>query len=539
MATILIEGFDRYGPNHQATAATAALLAQGGWSFNEGGIIVGPSLNGLSGSSIWLGEAVSPLYQFLGRGLQGNFPTVIGGCRVQFNGSHYFAIQFRDTFHVQCQIALTYETGNIQFLAGDGAFDWAPQSATVMASPGASIPINSSHMIEWVINFGPSASYAVWLDGVQVIFGVGQTAQTPNNYCNWMNFMSPGSPLGTFPGTHSAVDDLYLFDTTTAYNNAPLLSNPIVFTDWPIADHQTQFTNSGNVLGNYFSIDPAQWWNYDIWWTNYTIGPNQIYLIPVKPSANCTMQSVVLGPARLYTGSTAANFMGVVYTDVGGIPGTLLSSGVQVTGWAPAVPVVCPLSSPQPLVAGTQYWIGFITDSAIPVQQYTAADINHNNGNVILFNGAIAANLYTSGAPGTAPTMTFGQTGVAMYASCTGSAVNWVTENVNPAIGNPSSVQSSVTGTEDLYRYPGLIPAVTTVHTVAVCGNAYLSGPGNRTIDFNALSAGTDGIGSPANINLTTSPTWCEGYFDVDPHTGLPWLATAVSNGFFGMKVSS
>lgn len=543
MATIFIDGFDKYGVPNTLAPKTYYSLNQGGWSqlFPLSGInaaFIVPGLAGLGGGAIQLGPTTVPSNNAIAKTLPNNFSRLIGGVRFRTDTNASVGIMFYDNATLQCFIRINQLSGRISLCHGD----WSPQNidtATSIADSLAAVAANTEHMLEWDINFGTNASYIIYLDGVQILSGLGLTIQTANSYANVFQLFNRGSSVFGV-GSICAFDDLYMFDQTTSFNNSVLLANSIIFTDFPLADHQAQFVNNGNVVGNYFnpSNDPLTPWNFG---NAGAISPaaNSLRLQPMTPNVNCTIDSISIALARTNTSNPTAKFKGVIYADSSGIPGTLLSSGTEVVGYITGQPVVMPLASPQALTAGTQYWIGFINDSTFTMVLWDELDPANGGAVPITDIGQTANNTYASGAPSPAPAMTKNQASLGIMGICTGAATNWQTEAVNPPVGNRSSVSSSNVSDEDLYQYPGLLPTVTKVYTVAVSGNAYLSGPGLRQFDLVALSGAVESSGSVTGFVPTMSPNWFETYLDTDPNTGIAWTPTTVMNGFFGMELTA
>jgi hypothetical protein len=545
MATIFIEGFDKYGAANEATELVRPLLAMGGWTLanpindNQAYFII-PGLAGFGGGALQLGPTVTPSSNSLVRAMPGNYTRLIGGCRVQSDNGASMGIMFFDVSQCQCFIKIANTTGNIGMFQGNVGS--GIDAATQIAISTAAVAGGTSHMLEWDISFGNPGTFTIYLDGVQILTGSGQLIQTANSYANnFMLFNQGGGGGGTYIGSLVAFDDIYMFDQTTAHNNAVLLSNSVVLTDFPFADHQKQFTNNGNVIGNGITASTDLQHPFNFQGFNFTDSANSLFLMPVTPNVNCTINSIGVALAEAGSPYPNAKFKGVIYSDSGGSPANLLSSGSEVTTTQIGIVLTLPLVSPQALTAGTQYWIGCINDTSVLLQtsDATAPWFGGGGGTSLTFNGRIAANTYTLGAPSTAPAMTAGKNSCSIFGNCTGASTNWESEALTPPLGANSSVKSSTPGNEDLYQYPGLPTTITNVYTVCVSACAYVSSPGSRTFDLVALSSGTSGNGNFINISPTTMQAWYDSYFETDPHTGSTWSTTAVTNGFYGMELVS
>lgn len=519
MATVFLEGFDKYGPGDIITPAAATSLAQGGWSMSGNGfgtpsdevsIVAGLSS---SGSAVKLAptSGLSAPAVFMTRTLKTNYSRLIGGFRFSINyptNQGLAGCVFVDNSTPQCSILVHPVSGFIYIAQGN--------NGAVLQTSIASVAYNTTHYLEFDITFNSGAfgGWTVWLDGAQIMSGTGTTRQSANNFANVFQYSVTATAAGSGIAT-ATFDDMYLFDGTTAFNNSVLLSNPNIITQYGLSDSQTQFTNNGNVFGNTYSIDASV----------YSDSANSLYLAAFQPNVNCTINSVVFMPL---TNSPTANFRGVIYADSSGAPGTLLSSGTQTTGIVAGTLLNLPLITPQALTAGTKYWLGFINDTTI---------------NTRIFDGGIfgfrANNTYGSGAPSSAPTMTPNQSSLLLYGACTGAVTNWESEALNPPLGDVSSVFSNVTNTEDLYNFPVVPSTVTAIYSIGVIGNSKLNAAGAHTIDLVTVSNTTPSFGSNPNQVQTVDYTWYDSYFDVDPHTNIAWTIVAANAATHGMKIVS
>jgi len=218
----------------------------------------------------------------------------------------------------------------------------------------------------------------------------------------------------------------------------------------------------------------------------------------------------------------------VVYADSAGSPtGSTLVTGAEVTGTTANATLVSAFSSPPTLSASTAYWLGFITDTFVQLNQVDGTT-----------TGAKATNTYGSGPP-TNPTMTTGQPSWIIYGNMTGIAVDWYEVDVNPPPGDISYVYASSSGYEDLYSFPALTTTPNNIYTVAVKGNIKKSDTGTRTIDLRMKSGGTDTGGSNPGQTPATTYGWMDSFFDTDPNTGVAWTPTGLNSAVSGVKVAS
>lgn len=91
-----------------------------------------------------------------------------------------------------------------------------------------------------------------------------------------------------------------------------------------------------------------------------------LYVVQITPLGAMQLNDVAFIPM---SDSTTANIVGVLYSDAGGIPGTLLNVGLQVTGVTTGIACVSQFVNATGLLANVPVWIGFMTDTEIVVQQ--------------------------------------------------------------------------------------------------------------------------------------------------------------------------
>jgi hypothetical protein len=533
MATIFVEGFDKYGPigiNYSFTSipsipALQNILPQGGWTLSAANTNDPIIEAGLSGQGYAIGLKASSsgagIYgpNYISKTLPANYSRLIGGFRFNTDALGMNGITFVDGSTPQCSIYIARTSGFI--IINTGAIDTTSSGSagTALATSSASVAAGTAHYLEYDITFGSGASgsYTVWLDGVQILAGTGSTIVTAHSYANVVQFNSYSHNLTTNSPSFY-VDDVYVFDNTTAFNNGVLLSNPFIVTQWPNADQSVQFTPEANVIG-YPSANIL---------TNTVdfISANNLYLIAVTPTVNCTINSVVFALNSI-AGSTVVQ--PCIYSDNAGVAGTLLSGGAAVTPAVAQTAVSCALTTPQALTAGTQYWIGLI--------------IGGSYGNFMLHDatthGYQASATYSSGPPATAPTMGAGNPTLFLYGACTTENHNFASVNVNPSQGLGSYAQSSTVGNQDLFQFPSLPSNIGAVYTVVVSGNMELTATGSHTVDLVTSSSATVGFGATTGQALTTAFAWYDSAFDTDPHTTLAWSVAAVNIAYHGYKIAS
>jgi hypothetical protein len=501
MATLFVEGFDKYGSVSQAAGIATALLVTGDWNVSTGGSHEITAPLGSTGYALrFVGGPAS-----LAKTLPTNYPRLIGGIRFRVDlVNQHIVMQFRDVSTAQCTITVEQTSGVINLRNG---------SAGTIIGAGPAIVANSVHYLEWDISFGNASNYQVWLDGISIFNGTGDTTATANNYANAIALGANASGTITY-------DDLYLFDNSGTTNNAVLLTNPRVETTFPISDNAAQFAFGAAILGERYPRSNQ---------TLQSVAANSLFLRPFTPAVSCTLSSIVILP---YTTNGVVQHRAVVYADSAGVAGSLLSAGPTQVGSTNGTIKTLPLTTPQNLTGGTQYWLGFMID----ISGITAAILDNAN------TGYRAAVTFSAGAPGTAPAMTASQFTFHMYGILTAVSSansNWYEVSQQPAPGVLSYVFDATVGHEDLYNYQPLSAPPAAIYVVAVKAFAAKSDAGVRTVSMRMKSGLTDSGGSATGQGLGTAFQWLTSIFNADPANGLPWTLAGLNSAQSGFRVDS
>jgi hypothetical protein len=188
-----------------------------------------------------------------------------------------------------------------------------------------------------------------------------------------------------------------------------------------------------------------------------------------------------------------------------------MSSGTQVTGVTSATTATLPLTTPQSLSAGTQYWLGFINDTSVALQESYGGNVGYR-----------AANTYASGAPSTAPAMTSAQASYLLWGNVSGvSGANYYEVNQQPPPGALSYVFDATVNHEDLYNFGALSSSPANVYVVAVKGYIQKSDAGAKTISLRMKSSTTDSGGS-TTADARDDLRLDDPIFATDPNGGSP-----------------
>lgn len=497
MALLFMEGFDKYGGVNNVLQNVADLLVAGEWTAVPN--ITMTFVAGLSGSS---GVALQiSSGGTLTKTLAGSYGRIIGGVRFQNPATGSGGIQFMDgassQFSIQMGVsaAISVRNGSI--------------SGTVLGTSAAAPAAGTTHYLEWDITVGNSASYQLWLDGVSILAGTGDTTTTANSTISGIQFIGASS---------SAIiwDDLYLFDTTGSTNNAVLLTGPRVETQFVASEGTVQSAIGAQILGNSRNRSTS----------SYNAGANNILLRQITPTQNCTITAIGM---KNGASNAAIQIRPVLYSETAGAPVTLLSSGPTVVGITSGGIVVMPLTTPQALVAGTHYWIGAHNDIGL-ASLYQAQDG--------LVQSRFTTGTFASGAPATLGATSGGQPTATFFGVVTGPDRAY-TISQNAPVDNYSYVYDATVGHEDLYNPPALSVTPSNIYATAV--KLYVAKPdaGTRTVSMRQKSGSTDSPGREGTQSPSTTFGWLASYFETDPNGNIPWTLSTLNAAQIGFKIEA
>jgi hypothetical protein len=503
MALILLDGFDKFGPANSSSAGVLALLTSGEWTTGASAWTIAAPLSAT-------GQALSATFSIanmLSKTLPASYSRLIGGVRFSSSlaGTSGAGVYFSDAGSSQCCIVINGGAGTISMRNG-------LSTGAILATSSTSVSANSTHYLEWDVTFGNSAAYQVWLDGVSLFSGTGDTTTTANNTANGFGFIGVAASVQVL-----TVDDLYLFDTSGTTNNAVLLTSPRIETTFPTSDSAVQFGFGAGILGSNISRNTG------------AAAPtgNTLYLRRFVPSVACTLNSISFLPSGT---SGTINYRPVVYADSSGVAGTLMSAGSTVTGATSGTIITMPLTTPQSLSAATSYWLGTMNDSV-------TINISLLDASVA---GARAGVTFSSGAPGTAPAMTTGQPTFLVWGNLTGiSGANYYEVNQQPPPGSSSYVFDTTVNHEDLYNFAPLSATPAVIYAVAVKAYTQRSDSGAKTVSMRMKSSTTDSGGSATGQTPATTYGWLTSLFPTDPNTSAAWLAANLNAATSGLKIDS
>src|SRR5215467_5869845 len=231
MALLLMDGFDKYGGVNSNSTSVQALMQQEWTSTAASAISLVAGLSS-TGNAFNMGSAGTSLTKTL----PGNYARLIGGLRFSSTLAQIVGVQFLDSAANQAAISIN-NTGTIS--VRNGIYN----GGTILGTSTTTITANSVHYLEFDITFSNTGAYQVWLDGVSILSGSGDTTATTNNSVSGFTF-------NVLSGGGWTVDDLYLFDTTGTVNNAVLLTSPRIETQFPTGDAAVQFAIGASTLGS-------------------------------------------------------------------------------------------------------------------------------------------------------------------------------------------------------------------------------------------------------------------------------------------------
>lgn len=532
MAEQFIEGFDKYGPIGMGAGQTSltALLTASEWNSTHASGATAPItiVAGLStpGLALQLVGKNTNSECSISKTLSSNLGRILGGMRFSLLiGASVpdYCITFGDSGTGQCAIVINGVSGTFSFYSGQY---WTPSSGsvtgTLIQSTAKNVASLQTHYLEWDITIGSNGAFELWLDGIPMMLGAGNTkGGTANSTVNTFQVVATqingiGSTLNQFN-----VDDIYIFDTTGSFCNAVVQTSPRVETGVGTSDSSIQFTNGATIVGPAYSVVTA------------TAAPGvALFLQRVTPTVSMTLNSVSCLPMAT---NGSVKFKCVLYSDSAGAPNTLTATGNETIGTTSGIVFTGAFASGQSLTGGTSYWIGFITDTSLAL-----AEVDGTTTGTTSQQAQTKANTYGSGAPaGPLSGMTTGLANWLMYGNCTGSGSNYVSENVAPPVGDSSFVTDSTVGHEDLYGFPALSVAPSTIYTCAVKVYAKKADAGTRTVSLDMKSSSTDGNGSSAGQAPGTSYGWIGSFFNTDPNTSAAWTAANLNAAKSGFKIAS
>jgi hypothetical protein len=501
---IFQDGFDHYANQGDGTRIIDTQIGYEYAVTGSGQFQLDTALSGTGNALVVVRTGVAQA--FLNHSLSANFARCIGGFTIKPSVSIAFqGIQLWDSATQQISIGMN-ASGQCVVLRG------GPAGTVIATSVEVGTPGQVHYVAYDVTVHNSTGIIKVWLNNLLTTINLtGQdTAATANNFFNGVGpGINSGANIG-FPIDHT----FYFCYTASGGTEVPPLTSPVIETQFGSSDSSKQFTQTAAVLGNDLSA------------TNTTNAPgaNQLVLRKFTPAVNMTLNSVGLVPAAT---SATVKFKAVFYADSAGSPAALTTTGTEVVGCTSGTVLALPFGAGQALTGGTSYWIGYITDTSIAIQQDDTTTL-----------GQKKANTYTSGAPNPAGAMTSGQASWLIWGNCSGAASNYVATNRHYV--TPRSYNSdSVVGHKDMFNFPALSGTPVSIYAVTVRAAMSKSDGGARTVNLKTDSGGTLSNGSAPGLSPPLSISYQSSNWLLDPNTGLAWTSAGVNAAKGGYEIAS
>jgi hypothetical protein len=331
-----------------------------------------------------------------------------------------------------------------------------------------------------------------------------------------------GAVLNTRPGTNSYANKLTLGQNATVANHliddllwrsdassVPFVGDIRTYVRMPVSDASVVFSRSptGTVQTPIVSNGPV------------TPSAAFSYYTPFVAAFDGTVGAGSVSINAGYTGNLKCS----VFNSTGTAPSTVLASATTLVNPTTGANTIT-FPAPFAVTKGTQYWIGFATDTA------AASALNAHSA-----NGRTSSTTGYTAFPAASPTTSAG-TGVICSWTLTPSS-NTTLVNEAQQDSATSYVYSSNVGDTDLYNIASI--AVTPASTVAVTTRAFVSksDAGSRSGKVLLKSGGTTVDTGGATLATTWQQMWRTD--TVDPATGAAWTPTGVNAVNVGFQVTA
>ena len=364
----------------------------------------------LAGDQVTLGEEI---YTFVTGPVTSAYSVLIGATAFASAANLFAAFTFDNGAGTNAGIL--YGTGTVANPAID---QHMPITANVLApgptrirvfSPSSGAAFNSTLVgentgttrLNWQTIGGVTTT--VFSGGSNVTYNPGITAPSI-----WLEFLDPDTDVVRSPVVDDQFGRYYFASPSVApqYNTLARIQNGLppylLGVPAPGCTPGVSVTGGGNTAQVGFPTSTSA--NQDV------PGANILYLIPVTPTGSISLLDISLVPQIT---SATAQIAGVLYSDFNGSPNTLLNTAVPVTGTTAGVNVSSAFTNPTGLLQNVQYWIGFMTDTAISVQQ---ADDTGSEGVIVL-------NTFSNGPPKVINNLQTGFPDLQVFGDCQASSV--------------------------------------------------------------------------------------------------------------------
>lgn len=346
-------------------------------------------------------------------------------------------------------------------------------------------------------------------------FAVRKNGNTSNDFLASSLNTRPGTnsyankiTVGVFSGsvsTHYCDDLLWRSDAASV----PWVGDIRCYTRRPASDAAVQWTPSTSALVQ----TPVTAF------TTANINNGAVRFTPFTAGVDGAIGAATVTLNAGYTG----NLKCAIFASSGSAPTAALGSANTITNPTSGSNTLT-FATPVNVTRGTQYWIGFCSDTT---------------------SGSFSVGAGTSGYTGSMSFATF-PGGTLTGGSASSPAVCSLTTTVgsNAALvadfqqdAAASYVYSSTVGQADLYTLTGIDSTPTTIIGVTTRALAQKSDAGTRIITADLKSGGTTVHSGSGVLNTTWSWTYRTDL--ADPNTGAAWTPTGVNNAQIGVTVTS
>ncbi len=511
------DGFDKYGEPTPSNLTT--LLTMGEWNiFTTSGSTTLSLRSPLSGDGdgyalrLQLANNPSSRSYSLVKLLGANYARICSGITFRWESvstAQPFGITYYDAGTAQVCMSINPDgTFSVRRGNSDGT-----AVATTLDAPS----IGTTNCLEWdfkLLGAGAVSEATVYLNGVPTsINALGGLDLVASAVAQISRVGFDCSHGGTAGGTTTMDVDHFYNSFYVDPNEAGatcLLGNPVIDTDYPNNDFDFTFDDIVGLLG------PATRYGSSV----ATPAAGSLILVKATAVGDNTLSAMNIIPNAT---SVTAKFTGVIYSDdgTGLAPQTLLDTGAEVVGCTSGVTLSSDMNDIA-IVDGTDYWIGFIMDTALSMQLRDATAV-----------GKRAANVYAGGPPNPAPAMTGGQ-GTWFVTGTLDPSEGWSQLRQNPPTTG-SYNQGDTPGERFLHGFDPLTVNPLEIYRIAIKPNLRRTDAGARTVSVVIESDGTTSV-TPA-VAPSTSGEWIAGYYPKDPDTGGDWSAAGVNQVNGGAEI--
>lgn len=497
-----------FGDSFDLYSAAADMWA-GYWDSNPGGSYAGLTSPGRFN---YLGSQASSVgaYEILRKDSGHNdaihhITVAVTSPSISGTGRGFF-INFMDAGTAQCSI-LFMQNGSIVLYSGNLNTNVTP--GTILDTyTGAITVANQWYVFEFevVIN-NTTGSWTIRKNGNtgtadHTLGSLNTRGGTSNNYAN-------GIAIGAIDnwGPNQSIDD---FLWRSDPSSVPWIGDVRCYTRLPASSVSSQFSVTGTATQELCGA-----------YGNYSVGANTALYYPFIATANATINSIQLDCSG--GGGGTGNYKFAIYSDNGGVPGTLLGTSVNVNN-PPASLQTVAMATGVAVTNGTKYWIG-------QNQDFTIYQQSGGNTTATPFNVYQFASAFSSWPPASNPTTgqsVAGTNAKHFFINYT-PAANWQGVCEPHQDGTTTYVFDSTVGDHDFYSIAARNSPAPPATTLLVTTRGFMqrSDAGSRQAAMQ-LKSGSTTVQSPSTQPTTGSFLWLWRADQTDPNTSAAWVPSAV-----------